>query len=101
MNRPVSIPLWFCVIVVVLLVYDAFIVPIIGEFNRQTAVTNLKNPATIEHDKLGQFLVDTFNNVISSGRADRQLEHKVIMNETAILKNDTAIIIMMLKNGTN
>lgn len=100
MKRPVTLPLWMFIIILTIITYDAFVVPFIGELNRQTAVTNLKNPTTIEHNKIAQFMADTFNNVISAGRADRQMEHSMILNETSILKNDTAIIIMMLRNGT-
>lgn len=100
MKRPVTLPLWMFIIILTIITYDAFVVPFIGELNRNAAVTNLKNPATIEHNQLGQFMADTFNKVVSSGRADRQMEHSMILNETSILKNNTAIIIMLLRNGT-
>lgn len=100
MRRPITLPLWIFIILITIAAYDAFVVPFISELNRQTAVTNLKNPATIEHNQLGQFLIKNFNSLIESGRTDRQLEHSLMLNETALIKNDTAIIIMMLKNGT-
>ena len=100
MKRPVNLPLWFCIAFLILLAYDAFVVPYIGELNRQNAVTNIQNPSTQEHQSLAKFLVDNFHSLIQSGRQDRQTEHSMIMNETEIIKNDTQVIILMLKNGT-
>lgn len=99
MNRTVNIPIWFCIVVIVLLCYIAFIVPFIGELNRQAAVTNLKNPSTEEHNRLGQFLVDTFMKVIQSSREDRFEEHFNMTLRQLDIKNDTQTIIAMLKNN--
>ena len=90
MRRPVSIPLWFCIVVIVLLCYIAFVVPFIGELNRGTAVGTL----TVEHDKLGHFMVDAFKELIQSGRQDRQQEHADMKNDTKLIPE----IYQMLKN---
>lgn len=108
MNRPISLPLWFCIVVIVLLTYDAFIVPYIGELNRKIAVTDIQNPSTVEHDRLAQFLVEDFKSAIDAGRQSRTVEHNEMGNQTQIIKNNTEIIkdntdaiILMFKNGTN
>jgi hypothetical protein len=71
------------------------------ELRRDSAVRNINNPATEEHNKLGQLMLDGVDKTLDIRKHERTAEHNTMRNDSEIIINNTDTIIDMLKNGTN
>ena len=92
MKRLISVPLWWMIVITVLLFVDVVIIPYYQELRRDSAVKTIANPSTEEHDKLGQIFINHLERTLDQRQVERTAEH----NELSV-KLDT---IIGLLNGT-
>ena len=100
MKRPVTLPLVVYIIMIILLV-SLIAQHQYQELRRDSAVSNINNPATVEHNKLAEIIVKAMDNAFSAGRVTRQVEHGQQIDMLNDIRNDTHQMLELMKNGTD
>ena len=99
MKRPITLPLVMYIIIIILLVLN-LAQHQWQELRRDSAVRNINNPSTIEHNKLADIIVRAMDNAFSAGKVTRQIEHGQQITILNDIKNDTHQMLELMKNGT-